>query len=303
MDGSRPWGIREIAMSDLSDWLLTPDERGNAASSIELRHPGVAWTTGNLVTPLIHGRHYFDRLHAELAGAEAGDLVLFTDWRGDPDERLAGPATEVMDVLEALARKGVQVKGLLWRSHPDVTRFSEEENRSLATAVNGAGGEVLLDERVRRLGSHHQKLVVVLHPGAPGRDVAFVGGIDLCHGRNDDERHLGDPQAIDIDPRFGPTPAWHDIQAEISGPSIGDLVETFAERWRDPHPLHRGGPASARSLPNVDTPLPSPDHPAGPHVVQVLRTYPAKRPPYPFAPTVSAASRAPMPRRSREHDG
>jgi phosphatidylserine/phosphatidylglycerophosphate/cardiolipin synthase-like enzyme len=113
--------------------------------------------------------------------------------------------------------------------------------------------------------------------------VAFVGGIDLCHGRNDDERHLGDPQAIDIDPRFGPTPAWHDIQAEIRGPAVGDIAETFAERWRDPHPLRRGEPERARSLPSVRMPPPA-DPPAGPHVVQVLRTYPAKRPPYPFAP-------------------
>ena len=31
---------------------------------------------------------------------------------------------------------------------------------------------------------------------APERDVAFVGGIDLCHGRRDDARHRGDPQAL-----------------------------------------------------------------------------------------------------------
>src|SRR3954447_11311877 len=271
-------------MSGPSDWLLTSAERGNPATSIELRHPGVAWTAGNLVTPLIHGRHYFDRLYEELCRTESGDVVLFTDWRGDPDERLTGAGTEVMDVLEGLARRGVQVKGLLWRSHPDRTRFSEEENRSLANDVNRAGGEVLLDERVRRFGSHHQKLFVVLHPQAPERDVAFVGGIDLCHERNDDERHLGDPQAIKIDARFGPTPAWHDIQAEIRGPAVGDIAETFAERWRDPHPLRRREPQRARSLPPIHTHPVGADRAEGPHVVQVLRTYPAKRPAYPFAP-------------------
>ena len=73
--------------------------------------------------------------------------------------------------------------------------------------MNEAGGEVLLDERVRRDGSHHQKLFVIRHPDAPDHDVAFVGGIDLCHGRRDDEHHHGDPQAIDLDPRYGPRPA------------------------------------------------------------------------------------------------
>jgi phosphatidylserine/phosphatidylglycerophosphate/cardiolipin synthase-like enzyme len=263
-----------------TEWLLTAEERGNSATTVDDRHPGVAWTTGNLVIPLIHGRHYLARLHEVLSQTEPGDLVLFTDWRGDPDERLAGPGTEIMDVLAGLSSRGVQVKGMLWRSHPDITRFSEEENRTLAKAVNDAGGEVLLDERVRRAGSHHQKLFVVVHPGAPERDVAFVGGIDLCHGRNDDEAHAGDPQVIALDRRFGPTPAWHDTQIELRGPVIDDVAETFAERWRDPHPLERGKPSVPRSLPiqRVDR------QPAGPHTVQLLRTYPAKRPAYPFAP-------------------
>src|SRR5436305_171546 len=203
---------------DRSDWFLNASERGNSASSIDRRHPGgEAWTANNLVTPLIHGREYFARLRLVLEQTKAGDRVLFTDWRGDPDERLDGPGSEVVDLLVSLARRGVEVKGLVWRSHPDVTRFSEEENRTVAKDVNEAGGSVLLDERVRRAGSHHQKLFVVLHPSAPEQDVAFVGGIDLCHGRNDDEHHHGDPQAIEIDKRYGPTPPWHDMQVELRG--------------------------------------------------------------------------------------
>ena len=112
--------------------------------------------------------------------------------------------------------------------------------------VNQAGGEILLDERVRRAGSHHQKLVLVRHPGREHDDVAFVGGIDLCHGRRDDERHHGDPQAIDIGPKYGERPPWHDIQAEIRGPAVGDLSTTFRERWDDPTPLDHRNPWRAR---------------------------------------------------------
>jgi phosphatidylserine/phosphatidylglycerophosphate/cardiolipin synthase-like enzyme len=72
--------------------------------------------------------------------------------------------------------------------------------------------------------------------------VAFVGGIDLCHGRNDDEDHLGDPQAIALDRRYGPRPAWHDTQLEIRGPAVGDLLHTFRERWEDPSPLDHRNP-------------------------------------------------------------
>ena len=50
--------------------------------------------------------------------------------------------------------------------------------------------------RVRTGGSHHQKLVVIRHRDQPERDIAYVGGIDLCHSRRDDAEHLGDPQAL-----------------------------------------------------------------------------------------------------------
>ena len=275
----------------LADWFLTADERDNPATAIDRRHPGRAWSVGNLVVPLTHGKSYFAHLYAVLEQTRAGDLVLFTDWRGDPDERLDGSGTDVATVLSSLAARGVHVRGLIWRSHPDAIRFSEKDNLRLAESVNSAGGQVFVDERVRRGGSHHQKLVIVRHEPDDGDDVAFVGGIDLCNGRSDDERHLGDVQAIKIDERYGPTPAWHDIQIEVHGPAIGDLTETFRERWDDPAPLSRGPwrrhlarvagqSARTRPLPTIG------DDPAtaGPHAVQVLRTYPAKRAPYRFAP-------------------
>jgi phosphatidylserine/phosphatidylglycerophosphate/cardiolipin synthase-like enzyme len=271
-----------------ADWFLSGAERGNPATRLDARADGEAWTTGNLVTPLGHGRGYFRRLHDVLSQTSRDDLVLFTDWRGDSDERLAGPGTSIVAVLSALAARGVRVRGLIWRSHPDQTRFSEQENRQFAEPINAAGGQVLLDERVRRAGSHHQKVFVVLHPQAPDADVAFVGGIDLCHGRNDDEHHHGDQQPINIDARYGATPAWHDMQAEVRGRAVDDLAETFRERWTDPAPLNRSlrrrkrpGSVGLDPLPDVQ---PHQRPAVGPHAVQVLRTYPRKLPPYPFAP-------------------
>ena len=100
-------------------------------------------------------------------------------------QRLAGPGTELGSVLSEAVRRGVDVRGLIWRSHPDQEGYEEQENAHVAKVVNEAGGEVLPDERVRRFGSHHQKLVVIRRAGREDLDVAFVGGIDLCHGRGD----------------------------------------------------------------------------------------------------------------------
>src|SRR5215210_1214975 len=100
------------------EWFLTPEERGNPSTGVDRRRgDGRAWTQGNRVEALVHGRTYFARLHAALAGLERGDLLHFTDWRGDADERLDGAGTELGAVLEGLVRKGVTVRGLVWRSH------------------------------------------------------------------------------------------------------------------------------------------------------------------------------------------
>ena len=150
---------------------------------------------------------------------------------------------------------------------------------------------MLLDQRVRRGGSHHQKLVVVAATAGPDDDVAFVGGIDLCHGRRDDR---GPPRRSAARRarrralrRRGPP--WHDIQLEVRGPGGRTTSRSpFAERWNDPTParhpqpvarlvLHRcvGAPERSRAR---SPPIAADADGAGTHAVQVLRTYPARRP-------------------------
>jgi phosphatidylserine/phosphatidylglycerophosphate/cardiolipin synthase-like enzyme len=276
----------------LDDWFLLPAERGNPATGLDRRHDdGTAWTAGNEVRPLLHGATYFAELLVAIRELRGGDLLLFTDWRGDPDERLDGPGTEVSRVLTEAAERGVVVKGLIWRSHLDKLQFSERENRHLGEEITAAGGECLLDMRVPSGGSHHQKFVVLRHPGRPALDVAYVGGIDLCHSRRDDAAHRGDPQWAPLNRAYGPRPPWHDVQAAIRGPAVGDVEAVFRERWSDPTPLTRsplrwlrdrldGEPARGHPLPPQ---LPDPP-PCGAHAVQLLRTYPYRRRGYPFAP-------------------
>ena len=73
---------------------------------------------------------------------------------------------------------------------------------------------------------------------------------------------------------------------------VADVLAVFAERWNDPHPLDRRTPyrmllQRLARMPRHPEPLPAaapPPPPAGPHSVQLLRTYGVKRPPFPFAP-------------------
>ncbi|MHC1558967.1 phosphatase domain-containing protein [Actinomycetospora sp. C-140] len=269
----------------VDDWFLTARERGNPATRLR------PWTEGNAVALRVHGSAYYAVLAERLAATGAGDLLLVLGWRGDGDQQLGDDGPTVSEALAAAARRGARLAVLLWRSHLEAFGYHVLQNRRLAADLLGAGGEVLLDQRIRALGSHHQKLVVIRDGthGADG-DVAYVGGIDLVLGARDDIVHRGDPQSDASADEYTRSPR-HDAMLELHGPVVRDLQDVFAERWEEPTPLARlpwhvvpdlvhGLPRRGRALPS-----PAPDPPAaGTCAVQVLRTYPRRRPPHPFAP-------------------
>ncbi len=296
---------REPASDDvaLRRWFISADERRNPATDLRV------FTAGNRVEALVDGADYFCRLLHELQATEAGDQVYFLDFRGDLDERLDGPGTEVGSVLAAASDRGVLVYGLLWRSHPRWLHQSEEANADFVRHVGDNNGQVLLDARTRRAGSHHQKLVVIRHVRDPHRDVAFVGGIDLGHSRRDDAVHAGDPQPMEFPSAYGEYPPWHDIQVEVRGPVVHDLEHSFRERWYGSSALDvpsvvrqlydRAYHASAMTGVPLPEPVEDDDQPRGTQQVQVLRTYPARLRRYPFAPlgerSIAAAYRRAIP--------
>ena len=281
----------------VSDWLLLASERGNDATGIDSRHgDDHAWSSGNQVRAIVHGRPYFAELHERFCAMQRGDLLLFTDWRGDPDQQLTDdPSSTLSDTLVAACERGVVVRGLLWRSHWRRLGYHSHKHRYLGEDIGDAGGQCLRDLRIRALGSHHQKMVVLRYVDRPEEDIAYIGGIDLCHGRRDDEDHAGDPQAVDgMSPAYGPTPAWHDVHVAIQGPAVHDAETTFRERWDDSVPLTVNPIRRTTSwLQQEDVhpePLPEQQPPPPPRPgahahVQILRTYPRLTPmAYDFAP-------------------
>ncbi len=284
--------------------FLSPHERGNPHTRIDAHLPsGTAWSTGNTVRPIVHGAVYFAELHDRVSALVEGDLLYFVDWRGDPYEQLTAiPEQSVSATFAAAARRGVDVRGLLWRSHWRAVGFHSRRARLLGVEINDAGGQCLRDMRVRTGGAHHQKFAVLRHAGDPSRDVAYVGGIDLCHSRRDDASHEGDPQTRDMPEVFGPTPAWHDVHVAITGPAVYDVETSFRERWQDSTPLtvNPGRRLSSRlqgeqlhptTLPEQSAPPPA--RAGATEAVQVLRTYPKIRPVgYDFAPQGERSIRA-----------
>lgn len=281
--GLRPLLGRTAGRVD--DWFLTAAERGNWATATP------AWSEGNEVRAHVHGRPYLEALGRAVRAAGEGDVVQVAGWRADGEQVLDGPQSGA--VLVAAAGRGALVRGLLWRSHRPLLGYHAPSHRRLARAVARAGGRLLLDHRVRPFGSHHQKLAVVRYRDRPPQeDVAFVGGIDVAASRRDDDAHAGDSFTRPFPEVYGPRPAWHDVQVEIYGPAVADVELGFRERWEDPTPLVRapwrvaedalsGVPRRPDELPPAAPPPPR----AGSSAVQLLRTYPRRRTPLPFAPT------------------
>ena len=279
-------------MRGASEWFLSAEERGNPATGLN-RQPDLAWTVGNRVEPLIHGATYFSRLVGRFATLDAGDQVLLTDWRGDSDELLGPSGPTLGDSLSGLARRGVDIQGLLWRSHPGIFGFNEGEASDLADIVNRAGGVLLLDARIRRGGSHHQKLVLLLHHGRPMRispsSVASTSATGVAttsvmkairRPRRSTRRSARGRPGTTSRPRSTDRPSPISWRRSANG-------GTMRRRWSGPASGSAGSPYEPPA--NEETPRPAPALRASPpatgsHAVQVLRTYPAKRPPYPFAP-------------------
>ena len=284
---------------DVTRWLLGASERDNPDTRLDDAHPGEqAWSTGNVVRPLVDGADYFAELHDVIEATTEGDIVMFAGWRIDGDELLTDdPASAILRVLDRAENRRVRVRALVWRSHTEQLDFSAESNREVAEELadeDDEHAEVLLDMRVRRGGAHHQKFVVVRHRDDPSRDIAFVGGIDVAHSRRDDSDHHGDPQQQGLAAEYGPRPGWHDVHCAITGPAVADVETVFRERWEDPSPLTpalhsriRDRISPVRHQPSTLSPpwpAPAPVE-GGTHVVQLLRTYPHRHlgSAYPFA--------------------
>lgn len=285
-----------MTLVDVHAWFLTNLERENPHTRIDDVHgDGTAWSSGNIVRAIIHGRPYFRELYERITVLGPGDRLYFADWQGDADQQLTDdPSSTFGATLVAAAERGVDVRGLLWRSHWRRLGYNAPQHRYLGEEIGEAGGQCLRDMRVRARGAHHQKFVVIRHGDDPTRDVAYVGGIDICHGRRDDHHHRGDRQAVELAKAYGPTPAWHDVQVSIQGPAVHDVETTFRERWEDSTPLTINPGRLLSSLfhredltaePLGDQSPPPAPHPDGHDIVQIVRTFPVLAPKgFDFAP-------------------
>lgn len=163
---------------------------------------------------------------------EQGELPLST-------EELGGWLREMI-----ATRPDLDLRALYWEHTqanlaPDILLERGLSNSAAIAAVlnrsvDGKNGMAIRDRSTRQLASFHQKGVVLvkrdqtIHPDGQTRHkvVAYVGGIDLAHGRWDTEGHYH------LDPERQNGSGWRDVQMKIEGDAALDVLKNFTQRWQ-----------------------------------------------------------------------
>ena len=100
--------MSRMSAVDVREWLLGSEERENPHTAIDaVRGDGTAWSSGNSVRALVHGRDYFAELHERICALGPGDRFYFADWQGDPDQQLTDdPRSTLNNTLIDAVRRG-----------------------------------------------------------------------------------------------------------------------------------------------------------------------------------------------------
>ena len=181
----------------------------------------------------VDGADYFAAVRSAIAQARRSVFILAWDFdtriRLVPEGANDGLPEELGEFLKTVVRRApdlhmyvlswdfamlyvgdrefLPLYKLGWKTHP-VPRLS-----------------FYLDGRHPISSSHHQKVVVV------DDAVAFVGGLDLTHGRWDTHEHLRD-QPYRLDAQGRQSRPNHDVQAIVDGAAAGALGDLCRDRWQ-----------------------------------------------------------------------
>ncbi|KAH9325861.1 hypothetical protein KI387_006039, partial [Taxus chinensis] len=182
-------------------------------------------------------------------------------------DRNTGEGQTLGELLKKKADEGCKVLLLVWddrtsnRGIPNLsvmgTHDEETFNYFKSTNVKcllcprnpDSGLSIVQGMTVGTMFSHHQKSITVdaeVSPSSPSRRiVSFIGGLDLCDGRYDDQNHSlfrtlnfvhkddfynGCFKGAALD-YGGPREPWHDIHAKLEGPAAWDVLTNFEQRW------------------------------------------------------------------------
>ncbi|CAD8108230.1 unnamed protein product [Paramecium sonneborni] len=208
----------------------------------------------------IDGEGYFSDVMDALLNAK--EYVYITDWWMSPDVYLKRPiALDQSDqinqdsrldrILKKIADKGVSIYILMYLEPTIALKHDSNHTKNFLEKLSS---NIIIQRHpcpLPSLWSHHEKIVVV------DGTVGFLGGLDLCFGRMDNQNHLlsdldnqrqywpgidyANNRMKDFEnvnksdqsqiKRSDPRMPWHDIAVRVVGQSVSDLVRHFEQYW------------------------------------------------------------------------
>lgn len=175
---------------------------------------------GNQVRPLIDGEPAFRRICAAIEAAQQSVWATITFmW---PSFQMPEGRGSALDVLEHVARRGVDVRLIFWR--PDDETAGLRRNAFWGSVDHfNALAQRYLHVKIRWDRAHpgycqHQKTWLIdAHQDAA---TSFVGGINL------------NPHSL-VAPGHSGEGHNHDVYVELAGPAVADVHHNFVQRWNE----------------------------------------------------------------------
>lgn len=197
-------------------------------------------------TVLVDGEDYFRALRRALLAAQ--ERVYIVGW--DINSRFAllrepppdDMPVELLDLLnELVGRKStLKIYILAWDFTLWLAADREWLPRYLFQWNTHERLYFKMQAGVAAGASHHQKFVVI------DDGLAFLGGLDITHGRWDSAKHdVDDVRRCDGDSEAIPRP-YHDMQLMVSGACAKTLGDVARERWEDTCDESLDAPAQRR---------------------------------------------------------
>ncbi|KAI0226249.1 hypothetical protein L0F63_003778 [Massospora cicadina] len=263
-DHRRRIDLRVEVKSDLHRWL----------SHLRASLKGSPWTKEhrfNSFSPIrsnvdakwyIDGAGYFYDVSEAILNAT--DTIYIADWWLSPELYLRRPPSvypefRIDRLLKMKAEQGVDIYVLIYKevtvSLPNNSQYTKRTLKQLHRNIKVQRHPDHVQTNGTWFWAHHEKIVVVDH------HTAFLGGLDMCYGRFDDNSHrLADYNPLSendtiflgqdycnarirdnvdvqdhakevIDRKSHARMPWHDIAMSVSGAAARDVARHFIERW------------------------------------------------------------------------
>ncbi|MET0384492.1 MAG: phospholipase D-like domain-containing protein [Polyangiales bacterium] len=206
---------------------------------------------------LIDAEDYYRAFYR--AALTAQRRLLISGWQFDSDVALlrgreaeqAPAPVELLKFLNHLCetRPALEIRLLAWDFHMVFAIEREWMQKLVFHWTTHERLKFKFDDSHVDGGSHHQKFVVV------DDQVSFLGGLDLCDHRWDDNHHANkNPLRVS---RGSPHKPFHDIQVYMRGREVtASLSELFYDRWHkaggdalpEPTPVEAGEASEVQGL-------------------------------------------------------